>query len=134
LNALAIPFSSIQLDRVVGEGAFGVVHLARLTARGNTQIACKMIKQTADGFPAECVQAFVDEANMLRKIPHSPYVVNLVGVTAEPFCILTDYIDGGSLFKFLQQPIGLPLGPLLGFLHDIVKGLDHLHCNEIIHR
>jgi len=32
---------------------------------------------------------FIGEAKVLAKIPPSPYVVRLVGICSEPFCILT---------------------------------------------
>jgi len=44
----------------------------------------------------------ISEARVLAKIPPSPYVISLVGICAEPFCLLTDFVDGGSLYEFLR--------------------------------
>jgi len=72
---------------------------------------------------------------LLSKVPPSPYVVKLLGVTRKPFCQLTEYVDGGSLSSFLKNSKSeIPLQTKMAFMIDICLGINHLHSNNIIHR
>jgi serine/threonine-protein kinase len=77
---------------------------------------------------------FMQEAKLMNSIPASNYVVRFIGICREPFCLLSEYVDGGALSDYLQNPIDLKLGLLIGFLRDIANGMTHLHQNGIIHR
>lgn len=52
------------------------------------------------------------------------------------FCIITEYLAGGSLGKFLhhQQPNILPLKLVLKLALDIARGMKYLHSQGILHR
>ncbi|CAN1154559.1 Serine/threonine/tyrosine-protein kinase HT1 [Linum perenne] len=52
------------------------------------------------------------------------------------FCIITEYLAGGSLKKYLhhQQPYSLPLSLVLKLALDIAHGMQYLHSQGILHR
>ena len=52
------------------------------------------------------------------------------------FCIITEYLAGGSLRKYLhqQEPHSLPLNIVLKFALDIAHGMQYLHSQGILHR
>jgi len=52
------------------------------------------------------------------------------------FCIITEYLAGGSLGKFLhhQQPDILPQKLVLKLALDIARGMQYLHSQGILHR
>jgi serine/threonine-protein kinase len=96
-------------------------------------VACKKLNDTAKQ-QSTAFSEFMQEAKLMNSIPASNYVVRFIGICREPFCLLSEYVDGGALLAYLQKPISLNLGLLIGFLRDIANGLTHLHQNGIIHR
>jgi len=62
-------------------------------------------------------------------------VVCLYGVVVEPLCLITPFMGGGSLDKFLfQSKIVINNYQMLSFCRDVTRGLAHLHSCELIHR
>jgi serine/threonine protein kinase len=70
----------------------------------------------------------------MSQIPPCPNVVQLFGICRTPFCLLTEYIDGGSLYAYLAQPVEISLVNAMIFTRDICVGLEHLHRNGFVHR
>ena len=52
------------------------------------------------------------------------------------FCIITEYLAGGSLRKYLhqQEPYSVPLNLVLKLALDIARGMQYLHSQGILHR
>ena len=52
------------------------------------------------------------------------------------FCIITEYLSGGSLRRFLhmQEPNSLSLKQVLTLSLDIARGMSYLHSQGILHR
>ncbi|KAF9606610.1 hypothetical protein IFM89_027045 [Coptis chinensis] len=52
------------------------------------------------------------------------------------FCIITEYLAGGSLRKYLhqQEPHSVPIHLVLKFSLDIARGMQYLHSEGILHR
>lgn len=52
------------------------------------------------------------------------------------FCIITEYLPGGTLRKFLhqQEPHSLPIKLVLKLSLDIAHGMQYLHAQGILHR
>ncbi|CAM8946191.1 unnamed protein product [Rhodiola kirilowii] len=79
---------------------------------------------------------FSQEVAMLREVHHKNVVRFIGACTKEPnFCIVTEYMPGGSLYDYLHKNhVDLKLHHLLKFAIDICKGMTYLHQNNIIHR
>ncbi|CAL4904088.1 unnamed protein product [Urochloa decumbens] len=79
---------------------------------------------------------FTQEVYILREVQH-PNVVRFIGACTKPpqFCIITEYMSGGSLYDFVhKQHNVLNLTALLKFAVDVCRGMCYLHERGIIHR
>src|SRR5690349_8377061 len=70
--------------------------------------------------------------------PH-PNIVLFRGMTTNPFCLVFDYCEGGSLENYINGNHGkISLNQKLSWSSDIANGMTHLHFGlngqEIIHR
>ncbi|KAJ3702252.1 hypothetical protein LUZ61_005957 [Rhynchospora tenuis] len=65
-------------------------------------------------------------------------VIKLVGATKNPpvFCIITEYLAGGSLRSFLhkQNHTSLPLPELLSIALGVARGMEYIHSQGVVHR
>ncbi|CAO2834059.1 unnamed protein product [Amaranthus hypochondriacus] len=79
---------------------------------------------------------FAQEVAILREVQHENVVHFIGACTKSPdLCIVTEYMPGGSLYKYLHKnKRDLKLPELLKFAIDVSKGMEYLHCNGIIHR
>ncbi|XP_010533473.1 PREDICTED: serine/threonine-protein kinase HT1-like isoform X1 [Tarenaya hassleriana] len=82
-------------------------------------------------------QQFTSEVALLFRLSH-PNIITFVGACKKPpvFCIITEYLSGGSLRKYLhqQQPHSVPLALVLKLGLDIARGMQYLHSQGILHR
>ncbi|KAH9330785.1 hypothetical protein KI387_002893, partial [Taxus chinensis] len=80
---------------------------------------------------------FTAEVTLLFQL-HHPNIIELVAACkrAPVFCIITEYLPGGSLRAYLQkqEPHSLPLKLILKMALDIARGMQYLHSQGIIHR
>ncbi|KAG6494814.1 hypothetical protein ZIOFF_042575 [Zingiber officinale] len=111
----------------------------------NQPVAVKIIRQPdADDdddenglMAARLEKQFTREVTLLAHLYHRN-VIKLIAASKRPpvFCIITEYLSGGSLRAFLhkleQKP--LPLQKLLAFALDIAKGMEYIHSQGVIHR
>ncbi|XP_028111072.1 serine/threonine/tyrosine-protein kinase HT1-like [Camellia sinensis] len=80
---------------------------------------------------------FTSEVALLFHL-HHPNIISFVAACkkAPVFCIITEYLAGGSLRKYLhqQEPYSLPLNLVLKLALDIAHGMQYLHSQGILHR
>ncbi|XP_019703609.1 serine/threonine-protein kinase STY46 isoform X2 [Elaeis guineensis] len=79
---------------------------------------------------------FTQEVMILREVQHGN-VVRFIGACRKPpqFCIVTEYMSGGSLYDFLHKHHNiLELPVLLKYALDVCRGMDYLHQKKIVHR
>ncbi|RVX18646.1 Serine/threonine-protein kinase HT1 [Vitis vinifera] len=80
---------------------------------------------------------FTSEVALLFRLRH-PNIITFVAACKKPpvFCIITEYLAGGSLRKFLhqQEPYSVPYDLVLKFSLDIACGMQYLHSQGILHR
>ena len=71
------------------------------------------------------------------KLRH-PNIVQFLGACLHPefFCLLTEYMDKGSLFHVLQKEQNMPFSLRIQIATDIAKGMVYLHTRNppIVHR
>ncbi|OAY83907.1 Serine/threonine-protein kinase HT1, partial [Ananas comosus] len=103
------------------------------------EVAIKMISQPEED-PTLAVlleQQFISEVSLLFRLRH-PNIIAFVAACKKPpvFCIITEYMSGGSLRKYLhkQEPHSLPLKLVLKLALDIACGMNYLHSRGILHR
>ncbi|XP_010251265.1 PREDICTED: serine/threonine-protein kinase HT1-like [Nelumbo nucifera] len=102
-------------------------------------VAIKLISQPEEDESLATLleQQFTSEVALLFRLRH-PNIVTFVGACKKPpvFCIITEYLAGGSLRKYLhqQEPYSVPIDLVLKLALDIARGMHYLHSKGIIHR
>jgi serine/threonine protein kinase len=80
---------------------------------------------------------FNTEIATLSRLDH-PNVVKLVGACRSPpaFCVITEYLPGGSLRAFMRKQghKPLPLEKIVSVGLDIANGMGYLHSEGVVHR
>ena len=83
---------------------------------------------------------FLHEINILRRLNH-PNVLGFMGACTRPgerFAIVTEFMDGGSVHAlrttYTEAGQPFPEAMLVGIALDVVRGMEYLHQNNIIHR
>lgn len=80
---------------------------------------------------------FISEVALLFRLRH-PNIITFIAACKKPpvFCIITEYMTGGSLRKYLhqQEPHSVPLNLVLKLALEISRGMQYLHSQGILHR
>jgi len=113
----------------LGRGGFGVVYKAEW--RKTIVAVKKLINMTRD--PTLDVD-FAKEIKLMTSLRSHPNVVTLLGVTSDPLSIILEFLDGGSLYSYLQSGQNIPEARIKAIILGIARGLYHLHKEKIIHR
>ncbi|XP_060758023.1 cyclin-dependent kinase 6 [Neoarius graeffei] len=134
--------SNYEILAEIGEGAYGKVYKAREVGEKQRLVAVKRLNISGDpeaGIP----QFMIREVALLRKIGYfnHPNVVKLLDVSAglrKPGLDLTlvfEYIDQDlSSFLSTVPEDGLGKDKIKDMMRQLLKGLDFLHTNTVIHR
>ncbi|GAV87198.1 Pkinase_Tyr domain-containing protein [Cephalotus follicularis] len=102
-------------------------------------VAIKLISQPEEdeSLAATVEQQFTCEVALLFPLKH-PNIITFVAACKKPpvFCIITEYLAGGSLKKYLhqQEPHSVPLNLVLKLALDIARGMQYLHSQGVLHR
>ncbi|OVA14914.1 Protein kinase domain [Macleaya cordata] len=104
-------------------------------------VAVKIIRQPDDdengAMAARLEKQFRREVTLLSHLHHQN-VIKLVAACRKPpvFCIITEYLSGGSLRPFLHKldHKSLPLPKLIAIALDIARGMEYVHSQGVIHR
>jgi hypothetical protein len=78
------------------------------------------------------------EVNIMRKLSHKNIVrylgTEFISEPSPQFCILLEYVPGGSIASMLKQFGRFTNQIVKEYTRQILKGLEYLHSNGIIHR
>jgi len=124
-----ISFSDLDFKQLLGNGAFGTVHMAQWRM---TPVAVKTAKKETTEFQKKL---FMRELETLTRIRH-PNVVQFLGFCVEPFCIALEYLPNSDLRTFCQRAKPNQSHKLRISI-DIMRGLAYLHNRKpasVIHR
>ncbi|KAF3781391.1 Serine/threonine-protein kinase [Nymphaea thermarum] len=103
------------------------------------EVAVKIVSlpEEDDALAALVEKQFNSEVSLLFGLKH-PNIISFVAACKKPpiFCIITEYMSGGSLRKYLhqQEPHSLPMKLVLRLALDIARGMHYLHSRGILHR
>ncbi|PAV85692.1 hypothetical protein WR25_08290 [Diploscapter pachys] len=120
----------IKLIIKVGTGNFGDVYCGRWK---KLEVAIKTMKPgTMEP------KSFIKEAMMLTKLDH-PNLVRLYAVCTkeEPYYIITEYLDHGSLLELLRQGYEqnrLTAPQIVNMSAQIASGMNYLEGRKLVHR
>ncbi|PWA43093.1 serine-threonine/tyrosine-protein kinase catalytic domain-containing protein [Artemisia annua] len=102
-------------------------------------VAVKLISQPEEDqdLASMLERQFTSEVVLLFGL-HHPNVITFFAACKKPpvFCIINEYLAGGSLRAFLhqQEPYSLHPNLVLKLSIDIARGMQYLHSEGIIHR
>lgn len=124
-----IPRETLKMAKKLGAGQFGEVWMGYYK---NTQkVAIKTLKE---GTMAP--EAFLQEANLMKRLQHERLVRLHAVVTREPILIITEFMVNGCLLEFLQNSEGKKLGltKLIDMSGQIAEGMAFIEMKNYIHR
>jgi TPR repeat protein len=129
-DTFLVPYHTLKLGERLGEGAYGVVFKA---TQGYETVAVKQL--TMDVEDAAAIDAFLSEAQHMSQL-HSDYTVRLKGMCEKPYCLILEFMAGGSLYGYLKknQPSAVMWLQRIQIALDMSYGLAYLHSKHVIHR
>ncbi|XP_036452603.1 tyrosine-protein kinase yes-like [Colossoma macropomum] len=128
-DAWEISRDSLSLEVKLGQGCFGEVWMG--TWKGSTKVAVKTLKPGTMS-----PEAFLQEAQIMKKLRHDKLVQLYAVVSQEPIYIVTEYMSKGSLLDFVKEGEGklLKLPQLVDMAAQISDGMAFIERMNYIHR
>ncbi len=143
------------IEEVIGEGGFGITYMGR----DNTNDLKVAVKEY---FPKVCVSRngcmssyvncssvgeckevfekgksrFKREAGILSKFSGSPGIVNILDYFEEnnTIYIVMEYLEGKTLKQHIDEQGVLPVENIVKLMLPLMKSLNCIHKNDVIHR
>jgi len=123
-----IEYDDLAFLEKIGEGAYGIVFKAKWNQR---LVAVKKLKESV-----ESVSQFRKEIGIMSAMRPHENVLRLFGICSKalPYCIVTPFIEGGTLEYLLTSRINITTTQTLTIVIRVAEGLHHLHSEKIVHR
>src|SRR5262245_43307781 len=134
LETGAILRGKYRVERVLGRGGMGTVHLATHAVIGQ-RVAIKVVNP-AQGERAHAIARFLREARAAAMLD-SEHVVRILDVdTTEdgaPFMVM-EFLNGADLGVLLEQAGRFPIVEAVGYVLEACEALAEAHAAGIVHR
>lgn len=127
-----IPSKSFNEIKPEGSGFYGIVYRAKW--HKNQQETKTVVLKRANSTTPPIQHSLINEAKMLAEITH-PNIIKMFGCCyiANELYIVMEFMEKGNLNDQLSNSI-LDWVKKLEIIHDVAKGLQHLHELCIMHR
>ncbi|KAL6078168.1 Myotubularin-like phosphatase domain, variant 2 [Balamuthia mandrillaris] len=133
----------LMIEELIGEGGYAYVYKATYKGepvavkRLKTKEESGMLGEEAENARLDAFTEFRREVWVMSGLDH-PNIVPLRGFSLEPCCIVTEFMQHGSLYSYLHDEKSANLSWALRFkiAKDIAKGCAFLHgCSPpVLHR
>lgn len=143
-TGVLIDASELQFVDVLGNGSFGLVHLALLHGR---KVAVKQVLHRsvglgddADRLHQRAMLAMHREIVRMSALPFHEFVVQIHGATwlgnGTELAAVVEFCENGALADALYGPKRRvwAMGDLLRIAHETASAVRHLHSNGMVHR
>ncbi|CAB4005869.1 ephrin type-B receptor 1 isoform X4 [Paramuricea clavata] len=126
----------IQFEAIIGGGEFGNVYKGEMNAHSGqppTKVAIKTLKA---GASSKDRTDFLIEASVMGQFKNLN-VITLEGVVTKsaPLLIVTEFMENGSLDRYLKENDGVLKAPqLLGMARGVASGMEYLAGMHFVHR
>jgi len=126
-NRIEVPNEELILKDKLGEGAFGAVYRAELWG---SEVAVKKFANIS----ASCLNEFYHEVSVLKSLRHMNIVL-LMGYTRQPFQIVTEILNQGSLYSVLHdEMVRISHAQIMKASLGAAQGINYLHSKGIFHK
>ncbi|ULU14195.1 hypothetical protein L3Y34_016609 [Caenorhabditis briggsae] len=134
-RSMVLQHDWIQLDQILGKGAFGEVFKARFTASGATASIEVAAKRALGDAKRSKIQEFCHEASIQAVLQHEN-VVAFYGIASleEPIIVLMELVTGGDLEKLLKSNLKISKVQIIYFAMNIACGMRYIASKNVIHR
>ncbi|KAJ8378778.1 hypothetical protein AAFF_G00235950 [Aldrovandia affinis] len=124
-----IPRETLRMVKKLGAGQFGEVWMGYY--KNSQKVAVKSLKEGSME-----PEAFLQEANLMKRLQHERLVRLYAVVTQEPILIVTEFMTNGSLLDFLKTDEGkeLQTPKLIDMSAQIAEGMAYIERKKYIHR
>lgn len=143
------------IERVLGNGTFGITYLAKVKMKGslgsldaklnvaikeffmrdfNGREGSSVTYSSKDGAFTYYKSKFIHEAENLSKL-HSPGIVNVLELfeANQTAYYVMDYLPNGSLDEYIKAKRLLPLKICIDYAIQISEALKYMHDNQMLH-
>ncbi|KAJ3407005.1 camp-dependent protein kinase catalytic subunit [Chytridiales sp. JEL 0842] len=130
---LKLTVHDFNIDRTLGTGSFGRVHLVRLKSSGK-YYAMKVLRKS-EIVKMKQVEHTVNEKLILEQLNY-PFLVNMLGTFQDSLNVyfVLEYVQGGELFSFLRRSGRFPNNVAKFYAAEVILAFEHLHSKDIIYR
>ena len=129
---------NLILEKLLGKGSFGEVHLTRIT--GDSKLYATKVYDRERIENTEAFKYLTNEINIMHNLNH-PNIVKFIQVkkTKKHYYIVMEYCNGGELEKALEKyqlKYGKPFSEEIvqHLMRQIISAFKYMHANQIMHR
>ncbi|XP_063410584.1 activated Cdc42 kinase-like isoform X19 [Mytilus trossulus] len=133
-----IPANSIQINKTLGEGEFGIVQQGLWTTETGEKVQVAIKCLTKEKMHTGTTE-FLKEANIMQNVDHEN-IVRMYGVVLDKddsLMLVTELAPMRSLLECLKEQslrTDFPLPRLCDFAQEICDGMSYLESKRLIHR
>ena len=129
---------NLILEKLLGKGSFGEVHLTKIT--GDSKLYATKVYDRERIENTEAFKYLTNEINIMHNLNH-PNIVKFIQVkkTKKHYYIVMEYCNGGELEKALEKyqlKYGKPFSEEIvqHLMRQIISAFKYMHANQIMHR
>lgn len=134
LGKWEIDHDDLEFKNIIGSGGFSEVYFG-IQKSTNKKVAIKKLHQQK--FDKNTLEMFKSEVAILAKLKHFAILPFIGACTKPPFCIVTEFMPGFSLYSRLhvkEESQKLTPTQLTIIAVGIAFGMNYLHGKQMLHR